>query len=71
MQIETPRRAIHTRTSLVCARACVRERRECVCVLGAGVHLHLPFTVLASRKGKYDYPVGELFHQHLEQINEK
>lgn len=29
---------------------------------------HLP--VLASGKGKYDYPVEELFHQHLEQINE-
>lgn len=35
-----------------------------------GGSLHLSFTALASVKGKYDYPAGELFHQHLEQINE-
>lgn len=34
-----------------------------------GGYLHLPLSVLAGGKGKYDYPVGELFHQHLEQIN--
>lgn len=57
MQIETPRRAIHTH--LVACMGYVVERG----VEGEG-------GILASRKGKYDYPVGELFHQHLEQINE-